>query len=237
MLPADLDPPKLLAIALIFGCWGLYGVILSAIGKGSLNSRLYVARKRWMGVMQSEPRENRVFDAILLGHISSSVSFFGSATLLVLAALVGTLANARALHIVAMEHKFLGEMSVGLFALYLFVVTAILAGCFFSFVYALRKLAYTFALIGGLGAAVEHSEESRIMISSTATVLTEAIKSLNNGIRGYYFAIAALFLFTGPYVCMGVTLGLTSLLFYRQLISKTARAIDDYVGAVERIRP
>lgn len=237
MLPADLDPPRLLAIALIFACWGLYGATLKIVGRGSLNSQLYVARRRWMGVMQSEPRENRVFDAILLGHISNSVAFFGSATLLVLAALVGTLVNARALHLVAMEHKYLGEMSPGTFTLYLAVVTVILAGCFFSFVYALRKLAYTFALIGGLGAAPETSAEAKAMTASTATVLTEAVKSLNNGIRGYYFAVAALFLFAGPATCMLITVAVTGLLFYRQIFSKTARAIGDYVEAVERLKP
>ena len=37
------------------------------------------------------------------------------------------------------------------------------------------------------------------MAEQAATVLTEAVRCLNNGVRGYYFAIAALFLFVGPY--------------------------------------
>ena len=36
------------------------------------------------------------------------------------------------------------------------------------------------------------------MIAQTAVVLTESVKSLNNGIRGFYFAVASLFLFVGP---------------------------------------
>ena len=169
MLPADLDMPRAAAINFIFLCWGLYAPILSVIGKGTLNSQLHVVRQRWMGMLQQSPRENRVFDAVMLGHITNSIAFFGSATLIVLATLVGTLFNARALHLVALEHKFLGEMSLGLFALYLATVTAILAGCFFSFVYALRKLAYTLAMIGGLKDAPGDDENSGIMIGAPAT--------------------------------------------------------------------
>jgi len=36
-------------------------------------------------------RDHRTFDAVLLGHISNSMSIFGSATLLVLAGLLGML--------------------------------------------------------------------------------------------------------------------------------------------------
>ena len=235
MLPADLDMPRAAAINFIFLCWGLYAPILSVIGKGTLNSQLHVVRQRWMGMLQQSPRENRVFDAVMLGHITNSIAFFGSATLIVLATLVGTLFNARALHLVALEHKFLGEMSLGLFALYLATVTAILAGCFFSFVYALRKLAYTLAMIGGLKDAPGDDENSGIMIGATATVLTEAVRSLNNGIRGYYFAVASLFLFAGPWLCIGMTLLLASILCYRQAFSKTARAIGSYVEAQKRL--
>ncbi len=35
------------------------------------------------------------------------------------------------------------------------------------------------------------------MGEATARVLTEAVRSINSGIRGFYYSIAALFLFTG----------------------------------------
>jgi len=99
---------------------------------------------------QYSPREHRVFDALLLGHISSSISYFGSATLLVLAGLFGTLVNVNRVYIVTRELKFLQPMSADLFTLYFAIVTLILILSFFAFTYALRKMAYTFALLGGL---------------------------------------------------------------------------------------
>ena len=68
-------------------------------------------------------------------------------------------------------------------------------------------------------------------------VLTEAVRSINNGIRGFYYAIAALFLFAGPYAAISATVAITALLFYRQLFSPTAVAIARYVDALRGSSP
>ena len=98
---------------------------------------------------QSVSRDQRVIDALMLGHISSSVSYFGSATLILLAALVGTLVNINRVYIVTRELTFLAPMSADLFALNFALVTLILVLCLFAFTYALRKMAYVFAMLGG----------------------------------------------------------------------------------------
>jgi uncharacterized membrane protein len=88
-------------------------------------------------------------------------------------------------------------------------------------------------MLGGLQATPAETEQSRIMGEQAATVLTEAVRSINNGIRGFYYAIAALFLFAGPYAAIVATLAVTALLFYRQLFSPTAVAIARYVDALK----
>ena len=87
-LPLGFGVAHLAAIALILGLWGFYTPILKLIGRGSLNTQLHAVRMRWLQMHQGIEREHRVFDAILLGHISNSISYFGSGTLLVLAGLV-----------------------------------------------------------------------------------------------------------------------------------------------------
>src|SRR5260221_104405 len=84
----------------------------------------------------------------------------------------------------------------------------------------------------GLHDSPDSPPESRMMVEETATVLTEAVRSINNGIRGFYYAIAALFLFAGPYYCMAATVAITTLLYYRQMFSPTAIAIGKYVDAL-----
>jgi len=235
LLPADFGWPNFAAIALIFGLWGCYGPILSLAGRGSLNTQLHYVRQQWFRVHHGVHRQDRVFDAILLGHISGSVSYFGSATLLVLAGLVGTLVNVNRIHATAQELKFLAPMTADLFTLYFAILTLILALSFFAFTYALRKMAYTFALLGALGEAPAETAEAKIMSEQAATVLTESVRSINTGIRGFYYAVASLFLFGGPYLCMAATLIVTAVLYYRQLASPTAIAIGKYVDALKKI--
>ena len=67
-------------------------------------------------------------------------------------------------------------------------------------------MAYTFAMLGGLQATRADSAEARIMGEQSAVVLTEAVRSINTGIRGYYYAVAAMFMFAGPYICIAATL-------------------------------
>jgi uncharacterized membrane protein len=236
-LPLGFGVAHLAAILLILCLWGFYTPILKVIGRGSLNTQLHAVRMRWLQMHQGIEREHRVFDAILLGHISSSISYFGSGTLLVLAGLVGALANVNNVFLLTRNLSFIdSSMSLQLFTLCVFLLTAILAQCFFSFTYALRKMAYTFAMLGGLQATKADSVEARIMGEQSAVVLTEAVRSINTGIRGYYYAVAALFLFAGPYVCMAATLTITALLYYRQLFSPTAVAIAKYVDVLKGVK-
>jgi uncharacterized membrane protein len=196
MVPSDFTLAHAVAITLLFAAWWLYSPILKLFGRGTLNAQLGVVRLRWMSL--SIARQNRTFDALLLNQVISSVAFFGSATLIVVAGLIGTFANVKAVHAVIADLHFFAPMSVELLAINLGAVALILGISFFSFTYALRKLIYTVALMGGLPEQAPMTPALTIQSQATATVLSEAIRSFNNGIRGYYYAVAALFLLAGP---------------------------------------
>ena len=231
-LPSDFDFRHLLAVALVFAMWWLYTPVLNLLGRGTLNSQLHVVRQKWMTTSARLSREHRVFDAIILGQISSAMSYFGSATLIVLVGLVGTLASINRVHESLMQMTFFPPVSLELFTIYFASIVAIIARSFFSFTYGLRKLAYTLAMIGGLDETPAITPKAKIMVAETATVLTESVKSMNSGIRGYYFAVAALTLFAGPTISILTTLAMSFLLYYRQGMSKEALAIDRYVQAL-----
>ena len=234
-MPADLDLPQLAAIGLIFLAWSLYTPVLASIGRGTHNIQLHAVRRHWMHMLFRSPRENRVFDGVMMGHIINSVSFFGSATLIVLASVVGMLAGVNGVYASVGTSRFIAAMSVDLFAIHLAVLAAILAFSFFSFTYAQRKLAYTIAMIGALRDASENTPHCKVMIDQTAIVLTEAVGSINTGIRGFYYAVAALFLFAGPAHAVVMTVLITGVLYYRQKFSPTAIAIARYVDALAKV--
>ena len=231
-MPSDLSLAHGIAVLLLFLAWGLYTPLLSVLRGGTLNQRLEVVRRRWIGL--SMVRDNRTYDAVMIGHLINSVAFFGSATLIVLVGLLGTLANVRGVHAIVTQLPFVKDSSMELLAFDLAVVTLILAIGFFSFTYALRKMIYMVALAGGLPEAAEDGAAGA-MRNATATVLTEAVRSFNSGIRSYYIAVAALFLFIGPLVCMVMTVLTLALLVYRQIGTRTARAIEGYVEALARM--
>jgi uncharacterized membrane protein len=230
--PYDLDAPHVIALLLIFVCWLSYGPLLNKLGRGTLNGQLHVVRLRWMRKMQATSREHRIFDAIMIGQLTTMVTFFGSGTLIVTAGLVGALASVGGVHGMMTRVEFFPPISLGLFTIHFAALTLIMAVSFFSFAYAIRKIGYTLAMIGGLIESGSDEEHARIMIAQTATVLTAAVKSLNNGIRGFYFAVAALFLFVSPFVAIFITLLITTVLVYRQGYSTEAQAIQRYVDAM-----
>ena len=230
-MPADITILHLGAVALLAIAWYGYSPFLRIFGKGSLNAQLTVVRQRWMDTSMN--RELRMPDAMLLGHIINSVAFFGSATLIVLAGLIGAATNINRIHGLTSDLPFLGPMSLELFSFNLAVVAVVLAVSFFFFTYALRKLIYTAAMLGGLPIDPPKGPRRDGLVDATATVLTEAVKSFNSGIRGFYFAVAALFLFAGPLPCIGATVFVIIILIWRQMTTRTATAIGQYVEWLE----
>ena len=234
-LPSDFDLLQGAAIVILFLAWFSYSTVLMIVARGSLNEQLSTVRTQWLRL--SIGRGQKPFDAILLGHIVNSIAFFGSATMIVLAGFITLFANVKSVHGTASELTLTDGSSFELFVIHFTVLSAILALSFFSFTYALRKLIYVLALVGALpeGELDEHGEACRIeMVDCAATVLSEALKTFNFGIRGYYYAVAALGLFVSPWLCLGLTAIATAILMYRQIATRTAAAVQGYVTMSER---
>lgn len=211
------------ALALFFICWLGYGPILSFISKrgGSLNDDMTHVRAVWMQSMAH--REIRLVDSQLMGHSINSASFFASTNLLLIAAVGGILFGG--------ESALKGFAAVGaenvpirILEAKLALVIVCLARGFLDFIWALRQMNYTLALIG---AAPElHSATDRKAFSAAAgQLLNPALSAFSQGVRGYYFALAAAAWLFGP---LWLALGVASsfgLLIYRQEASPAARAI------------
>ena len=234
-LPDGFDLLQAAAILFLFACWFLYSTILHTIARGSLNRQLSTVRAQWLRLAVN--RAQRPFDAILLGHIIHSIAFFGSATMIVIAGVVTLFVNVKSVYDTTSELMLTASGSLALFVLHVTVLSVILAICFFSFTYALRKLIYVLALIGAIpeGELSDHAERCREqMVDDAATVLSEALVTFNLGIRGYYYAVAALGLFVTPWLCIALTCLVTFILMYRQIGTRTASAVQSYVDLSRR---
>ena len=236
-LPSDFDLAHGLAICFLFVAWFSYTAFLKIISRGSLNEQLSTVRTQWL--ISATGRAQKPFDAILLGHIVNSIAFFGSATLIVLAGVITLFASVRPVYDTVLDLSFATASSFELFVVHIAVLNITLAIAFFSFTYALRKLIYVLALVGAIPEGeldAEQTEQRRIMVDNASIVLTEALKTFNFGIRGYYYFVAALGLFVSPYLGFVLTLFVTGVLMFRQVGTTTARAIRDYVAASDACR-
>ncbi len=211
------------ALGFFFLCWLGYGPLLKLIARrsGSLNADMAVVRQSWMTAMTH--REIRLIDSQLMGHSINSASFFASTNLLLIAAVGGVLFGG--------EAALKGFAAIGaeavptrLLEAKLALVLVCLARGFLDFIWALRQMNYTLALIG---AAPEiHTEADRVAFGhAVAQVLNPALSGFSQGVRGYYFALAAAAWLFGPlWLLLGVVSAF-ALLVWRQAGSPAARAI------------
>ncbi len=212
-----------LALALFFLCWLGYGPLLSALARrvGSLNDDMIIVRRAWMQVMTH--REVRIVDSQLMGHTINSGGFFASTNLLLIAAVASVLFGG--------EQALEGFASVGaesvparVLEAKLALVLICLARGLLDFIWSIRQLNYALALIG---ASPEiHTEADRVALGeAAANLLNPALSAFSQGVRGYYFALAAAAWLFGPvWLALGVA-AIFSLLVWRQVGSPAARAI------------
>ena len=194
---------------------------LLAHRSGSLNSDLLTVRQAWMKAMTL--REMRLLDSQLLGHSINSGSFFASSNLLLIAGVAGILFGG--------DQALQGFSAVGaepvpvrLLEAKLGLILLCLARGLLDFIWSIRQMNYALALIGA--APEVHSEADKIAFGhATADVLNPALSAFSQGVRGYYFALAAAAWLFGPvWLCAGVISAFT-LLVWRQSGSPAARAI------------
>jgi uncharacterized membrane protein len=212
-----------LALALFILCWLGYGPLLAVLARrsGTLNDDMQVVRRVWMTAMTH--REVRLVDSQLMGHTINSGGFFASTNLLLIAAVASVLFGG--------EQAMQGFASVGaedvptrLLEAKLALVLVCLARGLLDFIWSIRQLNYALALIGA--APEVHTESDRIALGTAAAdLLNPALSAFSQGVRGYYFALAAAAWLFGPaWLALGVTTAFC-LLVWRQAGSPAARAI------------
>lgn len=211
-----------LALALFFLCWLGYGPLLAVLARrsGSLNDDMQVVRRVWMTAMAH--REVRLVDSQLLGHSINSGGFFASTNLLLIAAVGSVLFGG--------DQALQGVASIGesaptnMLEIKLALVLACLARGLLDFIWSIRQMNYALALIG---AAPElHTEADRVALGEAAgSLLNPALSAFSQGVRGYYFALAAAAWLFGPlWLALGVVAAFC-LLVWRQAGSPAARAV------------
>ncbi len=224
-MTADFTQLDFLALAWSVLLWlGYANLIDKPIwGRPSLNSAMRGRRTDWM--RQLIRRENRMPDVVLIGHLMQSVSFFASATLIVVAALLGALGALDQIRGAIEDLHFTAASSRAAWQAKLLIMIALFVYAFFKFSWSLRQWNYCCVLIGGIPAAPLPEAEAEAAAARMGMLASSAAINFNGGLRAYYFALAMLAWFIHPWAFIAAALLVLAVLARRQLLSEAARAI------------
>jgi len=224
------------ALALFAIAWLAYEpLVKAALGRRHMiNLDMGVIRAGWMRNMAV--RENKFMDGQLLGHTINSASFFASSNLLLIAAAAGVLFGGEDAFRSASSLIVIKTSSRLLFELQLALVLLTLARGLLDFIWAIRQMNYTIAVIGAAPISAE-AAVLRAYGEASGRLINPALSAFNAGVRGYYFALAAASWIFGATAFIAATISAVLLLVWRQRRSKAALAIADLRQIVEGLPP
>jgi uncharacterized membrane protein len=162
-------------------------------------------------------RENRIADMAAIGNLMQSTSFLATTAILIMGGLVAMLgASDLGRRVVAafpwaqVPDEVAWEVKIALLLL-------IFVSAFFDLTWALRQFNYGSILLGAMPVAT--GEPDLRQADAAARVLNRSAQHFNNGLRSYYFGLAAL-----AWIIHPIALMLASLLVLRELHRREFRS-------------
>lgn len=178
-------------------------------------------RKQW--IRMAMKRENRIADTNIVANLERNVSFFASSTLLVLAGLVTLLSASDTMMGMLNDLPFSDQSSRGELELKVLLLVFLFVYSFFKFTWSLRQYGLVSVMIGGAPEISLHPGEEEIQrhVNSIAQMTSKASGNFNNGLRSYYFSMAALGWFINAWVLMVLSVFVVFILYRREFKSDT----------------
>ncbi|CAM3508079.1 DUF599 domain-containing protein [Parendozoicomonas haliclonae] len=217
-----------LALGWMLLIWVGYTLIANYLARSHtcLASVLFLYRKQWMLSMLR--RDNRIADASCLDQLRSSVSFFASTTILIIAGLAtGMAASEQGL--VVLSYLPLADTNTHeVWEYKILAMTAIFIYGFFEFSWSLRLYNYCAVLIGSaplIRQAHENKASANAFSETAARSLSTAAKHFNYGLRAYYFGLATLAWFVSVWWFLLMATGVVLLLYLREFHSRVLKTL------------
>jgi uncharacterized membrane protein len=111
------------------------------------------------------------------------------------------------------------------------VLIVIFVYAFFKFAWSLRQFNYSITLIGAAPPPSQaDSLDAQAFAVGAAEVIALAVSNFNRGMRGYYFALAALSWFLHPLLFAVSTLWVVAVVYRREFRSHTLGFLDGIPG-------
>jgi len=191
---------------------------------------LLAAMERWRQswAMTMLERDPRIVDSQVINGLVRNVAFFASTTILILAGLFATLTAVDEAIAVIGEIPFAQPTSKGMWELKVALLIVIFVYAFFKFGWSMRQHSYSAVVMASAPRAqAAPSEEARALACLMARLSSVAARHFNDGIRAYYFALAALGWFVHAWVLMVTSAWVVLVLYRREFRSRALKLLSE----------
>lgn len=215
-------------LALIFFalCW--FGYARYSDHPSQRSDNLVDATNRWRLQWMREmlARDNRSIDSILVGNLARSFTFFASTTIFILAALVSLLGYREQVNAIVENIPFAKVSDPLFWQVKIFLLVIIFIYAFFKYTWSMRQYNYINIFIGAAPDYRTRKEDHEELAARGAALAGNAAKHFNNGLRAYYFGLAALAWFAHPYFFMAATAWIVYVTYRREFRSSTLKFLS-----------
>jgi uncharacterized membrane protein len=219
-----------LALAWFFAAWAGYAGFARHWGvrRASLLATTNRYRRYWM--LQATWRDPRVLDGIITQSLSSSPSFFASATIIIIGGLLALLGTTDKAVEFVREIPFATRTSMLVFELKVLVLLGIFVNAFFRFTWSMRQYTFGALVLGAMPPPEDFATgkvEREQFADRAGKLLGLAAETFNDGIRAYYFSFAAMAWFFSPLVFAIASALVALILYMREFHSEVLHVLRD----------
>jgi uncharacterized membrane protein len=180
--------------------------------------------REWLTQMAG--RDNRMVDVNVMRNLARSSQFFASTTMLILGALVALMGYAEKAASVVAELPFTLQTSERIWEFKVIVLLMIFVYAFFKFSWSIRQFGFSSILVGATGKPTPTPEIYSSHLGRVSAIVSFANRNFNQGLRAYYFGVAALSWFLHPVLMIVMTLGVIYVLYQREFRSQTLELLQ-----------
>jgi uncharacterized membrane protein len=220
-----LTPHDLIAVTFYLAAW--IGYARFALWRGrqvpSLHGVLDDIRAVWAQRMLE--RDNRMVDVNIVRNLTRSSQFFASTTLLILGALLALLGYVQRAADVVSELPFAVQASHRLWDIKILLLVSVFVYAFFKFSWSIRQFGFCSVVIGAAPKTLQGDDDGSREAASLSLIVSYASGNFNQGLRAYYFGMAAISWFLHPWLMIITTIWVVRVLYVREFRSRTLEVL------------
>ena len=211
----------LIALGVFVLCWFGYDWFANhrSSKRPSLLTVMNAARDRWF--TQTLTRENRIVDSALLSNLMNSATFFSSTTVIALGGLLALFGSVEKSTEIFEALPFAQRSSQQLIEAKVVLMILLFIYALVKFTWSVRQFNFVTTLIGSIAPRDELEDADRTAARRAGGILKLAGENFGQGMRAYYFAVAAMFWFVQPLFFVVSTLVVTAMLYRMEFHSRT----------------